>query len=73
MTAEGYKGSTTTPFYMMLANWVGWFDVAKRGIRAAVKRNNSFQDSGDEALRKIDQRVEEVRDHIRTQGKGSSH
>ncbi|KAH6898197.1 XFP N-terminal domain-containing protein, partial [Thelonectria olida] len=71
MTVEGYKeeGSTTTPFDMMLANWVSRFDVSKRAIRAAMERNNDLKGPGKEALGRIDQRVEEVREYIATEGK----
>ncbi|KAM0436590.1 hypothetical protein ACHAPT_002298 [Fusarium lateritium] len=72
MTVEGYKeeGSTTTPFDMMLVNWVSRFDVAKRALKGGAENNDKVKAKLDEVSRKIDARVEEVRTYIRDEGKG---
>ncbi|KAF4462572.1 hypothetical protein FALBO_10611 [Fusarium albosuccineum] len=71
MTVEGYKeeGSTTTPFDMMLVNWVSRFDVAKRALKGAAETNDKLKGKLDETLQKIDERVEEVKAYIRDEGK----
>ncbi|KAM5351090.1 hypothetical protein ACJ41O_003813 [Fusarium nematophilum] len=71
MTVEGYKeeGSTTTPFNMMLVNWVSRFDVAKRALRGAAEHNDTVKNRLDETLEKIETRVEEVTKYIRDEGK----
>ncbi|EKJ78242.1 hypothetical protein NXS19_011453 [Fusarium pseudograminearum] len=71
MTVEGYKeeGSTTTPFDMMLLNWVSRFDVAKRALKGAAETNDKIKAKLDETLKKIDDRVEEVRKYIAENGK----
>lgn len=72
MTVEGYKeeGSTTTPFDMMLVNWVSRFDVAKRALNAAAKENDKVKRQLDEAVKKIDDKVAEVRKFLIEEGKG---
>ncbi|EWG44569.1 hypothetical protein FVEG_15677 [Fusarium verticillioides 7600] len=71
MTVEGYKeeGSTTTPFDMMLLNWVSRFDVAKRALKGAAETNDKIKAKLDETLKKIDDRVAEVKKYIQDEGK----
>ncbi|RKL33323.1 putative phosphoketolase [Fusarium oxysporum] len=71
MTVEGYKeeGSTTTPFDMMLLNWVSRFDVAKRALKGAAESNDKIKSKLDETLKKIDDRVAEVKKYIQDEGK----
>ncbi|KAJ3469481.1 hypothetical protein MRS44_003546 [Fusarium solani] len=70
MTVEGYKeeGTTTTPFDMMLVNWVSRFDVAKRALRGAAEYKDEVKKQLDGILKKIDTRVEEVKAYIRDEG-----
>ncbi|KAF4967904.1 hypothetical protein FZEAL_10463 [Fusarium zealandicum] len=70
MSVEGYKeeGSTTTPFDMMLVNCVSRFDVAKRALKGAAEYNDQVKAKLDETLKKIDDRVEEVRKYIHEEG-----
>jgi xylulose-5-phosphate/fructose-6-phosphate phosphoketolase len=72
MTVEGYKeeGTTTTPFDMMLVNWVSRFDVAKRALRGAAEYKDEVKKQLDGILKKIDTRVEEVKAYIRDEGTG---
>ncbi|KAF5641901.1 xylulose-5-phosphate fructose-6-phosphate phosphoketolase [Fusarium tjaetaba] len=71
MTVEGYKeeGSTTTPFDMMLLNWVSRFDVAKRALKGAAETNDKIKAKLDETLKKIDDRVAEIKKYIQDEGK----
>lgn len=70
MSVEGYKeeGSTTTPFDMMLVNCVSRFDVASRALKGAAEENDKVKGKLNEALKKIDERVKEVRDYIKANG-----
>jgi xylulose-5-phosphate/fructose-6-phosphate phosphoketolase len=72
MTVEGYKeeGTTTTPFDMMLVNWVSRFDVAKRALKGAAESNDKVKAKLDEMLKKVDERVSEVKKFIQDEGKG---
>ncbi|RKU47796.1 hypothetical protein DL546_006963 [Coniochaeta pulveracea] len=71
MTVEGYReeGSTTTPFDMMLVNCVSRFDVVARAVKAAAERNEEVKSKKEELLMEVEQRVANVRDFIRDNGK----
>lgn len=73
MVATGYReeGSTTTPFHMMLLNGVSRYDLAKTALRSAAERNESVQNVLDEALKKIEAKVQDTTDYIYESGQGN--
>jgi xylulose-5-phosphate/fructose-6-phosphate phosphoketolase len=55
---------------MMLVNWVSRFDVAKRALKGAAESNEKVKAKLDEMLKKIDDRVSEVKKFIQDESKG---
>ena len=72
MVVNGYReeGSTTTPFHMMLLNGVSRYDLAKTVLYAAAELNESLRGGLQDALRKIEDKIQATTDYIYQNGQG---